>query len=268
MADKLTVLGANIRIDREGYINLTDIAKYKSKEPDQVIRNWLRLIFTMEFMAEWEALNNADFNPVEYDRIRASAGTPAFTLSVKQWVAATEAKGITAKAGRYGGTYAHNNIAFEFCTAISPVFKLNLIREWQDFKGLTGPQEIRRELAKANHRLLTSAISDALPSQIAGTPKAGGYYASEMDLLNKVVFGQTAKEWKRANPKAKGNIRDHASPLELLILANLETINTYLIKWDTDQEQRLQLLQDITEHQRQVLPDSKAAQRLIRKAKD
>ena len=134
MADKLTVLGAKIRIDSEGYINLTDIAKYKSKEPDQVIRNWLRTAGTLDFMAHWEYLHNEDFNPTEFDGIRIQAGTPAFTLSVKQWVGRTGAIGIKAKPGRYGGTYAHNNIAFEFCIAISAPFKLHLIREWQAFK--------------------------------------------------------------------------------------------------------------------------------------
>ncbi|MEL6926391.1 MAG: KilA-N domain-containing protein [Bacteroidota bacterium] len=265
--ENLNVLGAKVRIDKEGYINITDIAKFKSKEPDQVIRNWLRLIYTIEFMAEWEALNNKSFNPVEYDRIRAEAGTTAFTLSVKQWKELTGAVGITAKAGRYGGTYAHNEIAFEFCTAISPAFKLNLIIQWRELKGLDSSQKIRRELSKVNHLLLTSAISEQIPPQLVGTKKAGIYFSSEMDLLNTVVFGMTAQQWKKANPTAKGNMRDHAEPLELLILSNLEAINAYLIKWDTDQQQRLELLTEIANHQRNVLPESKAAQRLIKKGK-
>jgi len=265
--ENLSVLGTKIRINKDGYINLTDIAKYKSKEPDQVIRNWLRLIFTIEFMAEWEVLNNTSFNPVEFDRIRREAGTTAFTLSVKQWTQLTKAIGIMAKTGRYGGTYAHNEIAFEFCTAISPAFKLNLITQWRKLKGLDDNQKIRRELSKMNHLLLTSAISEQIPARLIGTKRAGIYFASEMDLLNNVVFGMTAKQWKKANPKAKGNIRDNADALELLILSNLEAINTYLIKWDTDQEQRVEILTEIATHQREVLPESKAAQRLMKKGK-
>ena len=267
MPEQLDILGTKIRIDSKGYINLTDIAKYKSTEPDQVIRNWLRLIFTMEFMAEWEALYNDNFNPVEFDRIRSQAGTPAFTLSVKQWKEATNAIGINAKSGRYGGTYAHNEIAFEFCSAISPAFKLKLIVEWRELKGISTAQQIRRELTKMNMMPLTDAITERIPARLVGTKKAGIYYASEMDMLNQVVFGMTAKQWKAANPKAKGNIRDNAAELDLLILSNLETINTYLIKWDTDQAQRFELLTDIIQHQRQVLPSSKAAQRVIKKMK-
>lgn len=267
MPEQLDVLGTKIRIDSKGYINLTDIAKFKSAEPDQVIRNWIRLIFTMEFMAEWETHYNENFNPVEFDRIRSQAGTPAFTLSVKQWKEATNAVGIFAKAGRYGGTYAHNEIAFEFCSAISPAFKLKLIIEWRELKGISTAQQIRRELTKINMLPLTEAITSQIPARLIGTKKAGVYYASEMDMLNQVVFGMTAKEWKAANPKAKGNIRDHATELDLLILSNLETINTYLIKWDTDLTQRFGLLTDIVNHQREVLPNSKAAQRVINKMK-
>ena len=267
MADKLTVLGNEIKIDSNGYINITDIAKFKSKEPDQVIRNWLRAIYTLEFLSAWESLNNIDFNTVEYDRIRAQAGKPTFTLSVKNWKLETNAIGLKAKAGRYGGTYAQRDIAFEFCSAISPIFKLNLIREWQSFKGLDTTQKIRRELTKVNHLLLTDAIGESIPGKMIGTRKEGIYYASEMDLLNLAVFNQTAKEWKAAHPTKNGNIRDHASPLELIILSNLEAINTYLIKWDTEQEQRLEILKDIAEHQRKVIPESKAAQRLMNKTK-
>ncbi|MFK7809778.1 MAG: KilA-N domain-containing protein [Saprospiraceae bacterium] len=267
MSNELVVSGQNIRFDKQGYINITDLAKYKSKEPDQVIRNWIRNIGTLDFLAEWERMNNSDFNTVEFDGIRKLAGTPTFTLSVKKWKEITSAVGILAKAGRYGGTYAHNEIAFEFCSAISPAFKLRLITEWRTLKGISDSQQIRRELTKINMRPLKDAITQQIPAQLIGTKKAGIYYASEMDLLNKVVFGQTAREWKKANPKAKGNIRDNASQIDLLILANLEIINTYLIKWDTDQVQRFELLKDITEHQRQVLPDSQAAQRLISKLK-
>jgi len=195
------------------------------------------------------------------------AGTPEFVLSVKEWVNKTQAIGIKAKAGRKGGTYARSEIAFEFCTAISPEFKLELIQQYQDLKGLDTAHKVRRELTKANHLLLTDAISDAIPSRLLGTKKAGIYYASEMDIINVAVFGVTAKQWKKANPKAKGNIRDNADALELLILSNLEAINTYLIKWDTDQEQRVEILTEIATHQREVLPESKAAQRLMKKGK-
>ena len=265
MSDKLTVLGSSIKIDKNEFICLTDIAKFKSNEPDQVIRNWLRNASTLDYLYEWEMLHNEDFKPVEFDRFRKKAGTPAFTLSVKEWTNSTDAKGITAKAGRYGGTYAHSYIAFEFCTAISARFKLNLIRQYQKLKGLDTAQRVRRELSKANYLLLTNAVREKIPSQLIGTKKAGAYYASEADLINMVLFGQTSKQWRKANPNKKGNIRDHAKALDLLILSNLEAINTYLIKWDTDQEQRIEILTDIAKHQKELLPESKAAQRIIKK---
>lgn len=266
MSDQLTVLGSKIGIDKNEYINITDIARFRSDRPSQVIQNWLRLIYTLRFLAAWERKNNEErFNVLEFEYIRNQAGTPEFTLSVKEWVEKTGATGIKAKTGRYGGTYAHSEIAFEFCTAISPEFKLELIHQWQRLRGLDTAQKVRRELAKANHLLLTSAISDQIDPKLIGTKQAGIHYASEMDLLNMVVFGMTAQQWRQANPDKKGNIRDHAGGLELLILSNLEAINTYLIKWDTDQEQRFEILTEIAQHQREVLPDSPAAKRLIDK---
>ena len=142
-----------------------------------------------------------------------------------------------------------------------------MIEQYQTLKGLDTAQKVRRELTKSNHLLMTSAVSEIIPSKLIGTKKAGVYYASEADFINIAVFGQTAKEWRKANPEKKGNQRDHATVLELLILSNLEAIDTYLIKWDADPEQRLELLKEIADHQRQVLPESKAAQRIIKKGK-
>lgn len=265
MAGNLTVQGQQINIDKEGYINITDIAKSKSTRPGQVIQNWLRAIYTLRFLAAWERKYNSGlFNILEFEYIRNQAGTPEFTLSVKEWVNKTNAKGIKSKLGRYGGTYAQSEIAFEFCTAISPEFKLELIEQYQDLKGLDTVHKVRRELTKANHLLLTDAIQERVSNKSISAKKMGHYFASEMDMLNLVVFGITAKDWKLANPDAKGNIRDNSTALELLILANLEAINTYLIKWDTDQDQRFELLSEIANHQRTILPTSKAAQRLIK----
>ena len=268
---KINVQDIAVRISEEGYICITDIAKKFNSVPSDIIKNWMRNRNTVEFLGTWEIVHNDDFNLVGFDQIRMMTGTSTFILTVSQWINEANAVGLTAKAGRYGGTYAHQDIALEFCSYVSPQFKIYFIQEFKrlkekEAKTLNTAWDVRRELAKMNYSLLTNTIAEKIPDQVLGTKKAAPYFSSEADLINMAVFGKTAQQWKRENPKKKGNQRAHASGLELLILSNLEAINTYLIKWDTDQDQRLTLLTEIAEHQREVLPESQAAKRLIDKA--
>ena len=219
----------------EDFISLTDIAKYKNPDhADDVIRNWLRNRNTIEFLGIWERLNNPDFNPVEFDGIRIQAGLNSFTLTPKQWIEKTRATGIVSRAGRYGGTYAHKDIAFEFASWVSVEFKLYLIKEFQRLKEdenrrLSLAWNLNRTLSKLNYRIHTDAIREHLiPPEI--TPaQAAITYASEADLLNVALFGLTAKQWRDANPKLDGNMRDHATVEQLLVLANIEGMNAEFI---------------------------------------
>lgn len=265
--------GTEIRITQvvdslDDFICLTDIAKQVDRRSEIVIQNWIRNAGTLDFLKEWELLYNPDFNHIEFDVFRKSAGRPAFVMTPSQWVTRTNAIGINSKKGRYGGTYAHKDIAFEFCSAISARFKLILIKEFQrlkedEAKRLGNPWSIKREISKANYHILTETIKDHLiPDQIAHTKKQGIYFASEADLLNQVLYGMTAKQWKNANPKAKGNIRDNSTVLDLVILANLEALNSQLIQWDCDQEQRFQLLKESEKDFRTKLSKSKALDRI------
>ena len=276
--DKLNIpeFDVEIRINNKDYLSLTDIAKQADRIKGSlgqkqraaiIIQRWLKNRSTLEFLINWEEAHTNDFKVTHLDDFRISSDDNLYIFSIEQWIELTDAKGIEARRGRYGGTYAHSDIAINFCYWLSPRFQIYMIKSWRELKGLTDARNVRRELTKANFGLLTKAIGDSIPAQLVGTKKAGIYYSSEMDLINMAVFGVTAKQWKAANPKAKGNIRDSADALDLLILSNLEAINTYLIKWDTDQDQRLEILTEIAEHQREVLPESKAAQRLIKKGK-
>ena len=213
---------------RSDFISLTDIAKLKnSAHSDDVIRNWLRSRTTVEFLGLWERLNNPGFNPVEFDGIRIQAGLNSFTLSPKQWIEKTGAAGIIAKPGRYGGTYAHKDIAFEFASWISVEFKLYLIREFQRLKDDENDRlklgwNLQRTLAKINYRIHTDAIRETLIPPTITKAQASLVYANEADLLNVALFGQTAKQWRDAHPGADGNIRDHAPLEQLVVLTNLE----------------------------------------------
>lgn len=252
----------------EDYICLTDIAKQANSRSEIVIQNWMRNAGTLDFLKEWELLYNLAFKHIEFDVFRKEAGRPAFVMTPKQWVERTDAIGIFSKKGRYGGTFAHKDIAFEFCSAISARFKLILIKEFQRLKQeealrLGNPWSVRREIAKANYAILADSIKENLiPNQISGTKKEGIYFASEADLLNQIVFGMTSKAYKNSNPKKKGNLRDHASTIDLLVLANLEALNSRLIKWDCDQNQRFELLTEARNDFRKVLDKNKAAQEL------
>jgi len=254
----------------QDYISLTDIARHKDSErTDYLISNWLRNRNTIEFLGIWEALNNPGFNPIEFDGFRKSAGLNSFILTVKQWVERTQAIGLVSRAGRYGGTFAHKDIAFEFATWISVEFKLFLIKEFQRLKEdensrLSLTWNLNRTLSKLNYRIHTDAIqAHLIPPQV--TPaQASMTYASEADLLNVALFGHTAGDWRRANRDKKGNVRDHATVEQLLVLANIESMNAELIRMGLAQGERLARLNEIAIRQMQVLTAAPAIKQLKR----
>jgi len=249
-------------------ISLTDIAKFKNPDhPDDVIRNWLRNRNTVEFLGVWERLNNPSFNPVEFDGIRMQTGLNSFTLTPKQWIEKTAAIGIASQAGRYGGTYAHKDIAFEFASWVSVEFKLYLIKEFQRLKEdenrrLSLAWNLNRTLSKLNYRIHTDAIkAHLIPPEV--TPAQGAItYASEADVLNVALFGQTAKQWRDLNPKLDGNMRDHATIEQLLVLANLEGMNAEFIHMLLPQGERLKRLNQIAIRQMQTLTAPAALRQL------
>jgi hypothetical protein len=241
------------------FISLTDIARYRnSQEPFSIINNWMRSRNTIEFLGLWEKLSNPDFKPLEFERFRNEAGSNYFVLSPQRWIEATQAVGITSKSGRYGGTYAHRDIAFEFASWISSEFKLYLIKEFDRLKDdenlrLSLAWNLNRTLSKLNYRIHTDAIREHLiPPEI--TPaQAAITYASEADLLNVALFGQTAKQWRDANPALDGNMRDHAGIEQLLVLANIEAMNAEFIHMSLPQGERLKRLNQIAIRQMRTL---------------
>ena len=229
----LTVKGVDVKTSRQAqsnYLCITDIAKYKNADrPDELIRNWLRNRNTLEFLGIWEQLNNPDFNPVEFDGVKNQAGLNSFTLSPKQWVEKTQAIGISSKAGRYGGAYAHEDIAFEFASWVSVEFKLYLIKEFQRLKAEENDRlkldwNLQRTLAKVNYTIHTDAIKERLIPAILTSKETSFVYASEADLLNMALFGTTSKDWRVANSGLKGNMRDYATLEQLVVLSNLESL--------------------------------------------
>ena len=244
--------------DENDYISLTDIARYKSDEPTAVIQNWMRNRDVIEFLGLWEKLHNPDFKPLEFEGFRKQAGANAFTMSPKKWIEATDAIGIVSKAGRYGGTYAHSDIAMSFATWISPEFQLYIMKDYRRLKAdensrLSLNWNLNREISKLNYRIHTDAIKKNLippeltPAQITYT------YANEADMLNVVLFGKTAKQWKDENPDAKGNMRDLATLNQLLVLANLESYNAVLISQGKKQKERMELLRQLAVQQLRTL---------------
>lgn len=265
----LTVQGVEIAIttrDEEDYISLTDMVS-RFEGGSSLIEAWLRNKDTVEFLGVWETLNNPNFNSPEFEGIRKQAGLNRFTLSAKAWTQKAGGIGLIAKAGRYGGTYAHKDIAFEFGSWLSPEFKLYLIKEFQRLKEAeiqSGRLEwnIHRTLVKAQYRVHTDAIRDHLiPAQVSKAQQ-GFMYASEADVLNQALFGTTAKEWKQKNPKLDGNLRDHATVEQLVVLASLESQNALLIQQGVPQSQRLVMLNDLARRQLQSLIESAAVRRL------
>ena len=245
--DKIEAQGFEIQVYtkdfRNDYISLTDIAKYKSDEPNDVIRNWLRNKDTIQFLGLWETLNNPSFNPVEFDGFRNDAGSNAFTLSPQKWIEATGAIGIVSKAGRYGGTFAHSDIALEFASWISPEFKLYIVQDYKRLKSdensrLSLSWNLHREISRINYRIHTDAVKAYLLDDLTDA-QLSYRYASEADLLNVAVFNMRAKQWRDQNPELKGNVRDYASLNELLILANMESYNAILIEKGYSQKDRL-----------------------------
>ena len=258
----IKVKGAAITVlsqKEEDYICITDIARYKNAErTDDLLRNWLRNRNTIEFLGIWEQLNNPDFKPVEFDGIRMQAGLNSFTLTPKQWIEKTGAIGIISKAGRYGGSYAHKDIAFEFASWISVEFKLYLIKEFQRLKDdenrrLSLAWDLNRTLSKLNYRIHTDAIKVHIIPALVTQAQATITYANEADILNVALFGQTAKQWRDANPRLEGNMRDFASIEQLLVLANIESMSAEFIHMGLTQSDRLKRLNEIAIRQMKTL---------------
>jgi len=255
---KITVQNTQITvvtINERDYISLTDMVR-NIENGLALIEKWLRNKNTIEFLGIWEEMYNPNFNSPEFEGIKNAAGLNRFILSVKQWVEKTNSRGIIAKAGRYGGTYAHKDIAFEFATWVSPQFKLYLIQEFERMKSEEQKQlgwTAKRELSKINYRIHTDAIKQNLIPEEVTTAQASIIYAEEADVLNVAMFGQTAKQWREAHPELKGNIRDYASINELICLANMENINAVLIDEGVPQGDRLVRLNQIAINQMRVL---------------
>lgn len=258
----ITVQGTAITIVSqrdEDFISLTDIARHRDSErTDYIIQNWLRNRATIEYLGLWEQLNNPGFNAIEFDGFRFQAGLNSFALTPKRWIDATQATGLISKAGRYGGTFAHKDIAFEFATWVSVEFKLYLIKEFQRLKDeenrrLSLDWNLSRTLSKLNYRIHTDAIkAHLIPATI--TPEQTRLtYANEADVLNVALFGQTAKQWRDANPGREGNMRDEADVTQLLVLANLESLNAEFIHMGLPQAERLLKLNQTAIRQLQSL---------------
>ncbi|MBE0492570.1 MAG: KilA-N domain-containing protein [Sulfurospirillum sp.] len=255
---KIKVLDTQISVVKDDYISLTDIANSKDGEARaaDIIKNWIRNRGTLEFIGTWEQIHNKDFKVVEFDHFKMSAGLASFVLSPGKWIESTNAIGIVVKGGRYGGTYAHKDIAFEFASAINPVFKLYLIKEFQRLKEDEQKKlgwDIKRNLAKINYRIHTDAIKENLVPKQLNSSQINYLYASEADILNVALFGMTAKQWSEANPSLKGNIRDYADVCQLVCLANLESLNAHFITENIPQEQRVEKLNQVAIKQMKIL---------------
>lgn len=266
----IKVLSTEIKlktIEQDDFICLTDIAKSRNPEhPDDLIRNWLRNRNTLELLGIWEQLHNPNFNPVEFDGVKKQAGLNSFTLTPKQWVASTQAIGLSAKAGRYGGTYAHKDIAFEFASWVSVEFKLYLIKEFQRLKEAEQQQlgwDVKRQLTKINYRIHTDAVKENLIPAALTQQQISLVYASEADLLNMALFGKTAKQWRDENPDKKGNVRDYANVSQLVCLANLETLNAHFIQQELAQDERLRLLNNTAIQQMRLLTEDGSVKKLV-----
>ncbi|WP_298565918.1 KilA-N domain-containing protein [uncultured Phascolarctobacterium sp.] len=254
--------GIDIRISSSNeadYISLTDIAKKRDEEnPRFIIQNWMRNRSTVSFLGLWEELNNPNFNRVEFEAFKNESGDNGFVLTPQKWIENTNAIGIVSKSGRYGGTYAHSDIAFEFASWISPEFKLYIIKDYQRLKSdeshhLAIDWNVKREIAKTNYRIHTDAIKESLlPPNLSGQ-QISYTYASEADIINTALFGMTAKQWRSLNPKVSGNIRDNATIEQLIVLANLENLNAEYIRDGLSQSERLFRLNQVALYQLNTL---------------
>ncbi|MBF0235887.1 MAG: KilA-N domain-containing protein [Desulfamplus sp.] len=266
---KIEIIGSDVAFFHQGaedYISLTDLAKHKNAEyTGVVISHWLSTRYTVEFMGIWERVNNPDFNLTEFSYIKNESGSNGYVLSAKQWIQKTNAIGIISKAGRYGGTYAHKDIAFEFATWISPELKFYLIKEFQRLKEEEQKQfgwDVKRQLTKINYRIHTDAIKENLIPPELTKQQVTHVYASEADLLNMALFGKTAKQWRDENPEKKGNIRDYSNVTQLVCLANLETLNAHLIQQELPQPERLTLLNHTAIQQMRLLTEDNRMKKL------
>lgn len=261
-----------MNVDQRDYISLTDMAKARTDagRAADVIKNWLRARSTLEFLGTWEVMYNPNFKVVEFDHFKSEAGLHTFTLSAKEWIEKTNAVGIYVQAGRYGGTYAHKDIAFEFGSAISPVFKLYLLKEYQRLKDAENDRlklewSAKRFLSKNNYLIHTDAVKNYVLPQSNYTKNTEWLaYADEADLLNVALFGCTAKAWREANPTLakNSNIRDYASIAELTVLSNLETHNAELIKSRMEKKERFEALRQIAQYQLRVLAEAEKIKEL------
>lgn len=255
--------------NNKDFISLTDIAKYKNKTaPADIVKNWLRTKSTIDFLGSWEKINNPNFKLVDFDGFKNEAGSNSFVLSPQRWIESTSAIGLISKSGRFGGgTFAHKDIAFEFATWISAEFKLYLIKEFQRLKEIENQKlllgwDVKRHLTKINYRIHTDAIKDNLVPKALSQKEVNIIYASEADILNKALFGQTAREWRDTHKGKEGNIRDYADVLQLIVLANLETLNATFINQGVSQSIRLQSLNQIAISQINSLLDNKSVKKL------
>jgi hypothetical protein len=255
--ESIEVEGVRITVVEKDFLSLTDLARrVNTEEPSAIVANWMRLKDTIELLGAWEALHNPGFKPLEFERFRQEAGTNRFTLSPTKWVEATGAIGLSVKRGRYdSGTFAHQDLALAFCSWLSPVFHLYVVKEFQRLKALENPEwDLRRSLAKVNYQLHTDAIREHIVPALEGRSRPAGVvaFSEEADVLNQAVFGLTAEQWRAANPEAvaKGlNVRDVADLYQLLVLANIEAYNEVLINHGVSREIRAQELQRTAQRQ-------------------
>lgn len=270
---KITVQSTEISVRLNGreddYISLTDMARYKDNDPFAVIGHWMRNRNTLEYLGAWEILHNPNFKPTEFDRFMNEAGFNSFTMSPKKWIDNTNAIGIQSKAGRYGGTYAHKDIAFNFGMWLSPVFQLYIVKEYQRLKEtesnpLVEQWDIKRLLSKTNYTLHTDAIKSVIPKLKLSKFRERMFYADEADMLNIILFGCTAEDWREANPELarKGlNVRDTATINQLIVLSNIEAMNSELIKQGVERKKRMMFLHRVAKEQLSVLDKNNIEQK-------
>jgi KilA-N domain len=269
--NKINVKGTDITIfqgEQSDFISLTDIARHKdANNTDDIIKNWLRNRNTIELLGFWELMYNPNFKPVEFDGFRKQAGLNSFVMTPKKWIETTNAIGIISKSGRYGGTFAHKDIAFEFASWISIEFKLYIIKEFQRLKEAENNTlklgwNLQRTLAKVNYHIHTDAIKEIIIPKLVGKQETSFVYANEADLLNVALFGKTALQWRAENPSHKGNIRDDASIEQLVVLSNIESINTVLIHNGLPQANRLLQLNNMAITQMKSLRQNRSVKKL------
>ena len=269
-ANELNVRGTAVRvvkIDGQDFVCLTDMAKLKSEDPSFTINHWMRNRMTIEYLGLWESLYNPDFKPTEFGRFRSEAGLNSFTLSPSKWIESVNAIGIVVQAGRYGGTYARNDIAFKFASWLSVEFELYLVKEFQRLKAEEQAQlgwSAKRELAKINYRIHTDAIQQHLIPAAVTRAQMSIIYANEADVLNVALFGLTHQQWQAQYPDLKGNQRDYADINQLICISNMENLNAVMIEDGIPQPQRLKRLNEIAIHQMKVLSSGTDGRNLLK----